>query len=205
SLGTKVVFSYDELGRRTGEFLGSTSGTKLAEWTYDTLVKGALTASTRFAGGNQYTTTVTGYTVRDQLTGTRVTIPAAAGLLAGDYVTSMTYNANGSLATQTTPAKVGAANFGGIPDETISYGYTDVGSPRTMSGASSYITDTMYLQTGQVSSVNATNGNGKNILQYWTYEPGTARLADHQVLGDFATVVAADVHYGYDDAGNVVS
>jgi RHS repeat-associated protein len=205
SRGSKVVFSYDELGRRTGEFLTSTSGTKLAEWTYDTLVKGGLTASTRYAGGNAYTTTVTGYTVRDQVTGTKVSIPAAAGPLAGDYVTSLTYNANGSLATQTAPAKVNAVDFGGIPDETLSYGYTDIGSPRTMSGAASYVTDTMYLQTGQISSVNATVGNGKNILQYWTYEPGTARLADHQVLGDFATVVAADVHYGYDDAGNVLS
>src|SRR6185503_16192267 len=133
-------------------------------------------------------------------------IPAVEGALAGEYVTSTTYNADGSVATTTMPAKVGAPGYGGLTAETLTFGYDGLGMPHTLSGLSTYVTDTLYLQNGKLSSVNYTVGGAspKNILQYWDYEPGTTRLAEHQVLGDFgANVVAADTLYRYDATGNI--
>jgi RHS repeat-associated protein len=207
SRGVTLVHSYDELGRQTAQYLTSaTPANKRAEWVYDTLQKGQVSSTIRYEGGGNYVNEVTGYTPRYQATGTRVTVPASAGAqLAGQYVTSHTYNADGSLASTTLPAKTGSATIGGLPAETVTFGYNNVGMPTTQTGLNTYVTETGYLQTGQLSSINATIGNGKDILQYWTYEPGTMRLVGHQVLGDFPAVVAQDVHYGYDSAGNVTS
>ncbi|WP_344618931.1 RHS repeat-associated core domain-containing protein [Dactylosporangium salmoneum] len=199
-----ITYAYDELDRRTGEFQGTT---QLAKWAYDGLAKGHLDATSRFAGGAEYIDAVTGYTGRYQPTGTKTTVPPAAGAaLAGEYTTSTSYNADGSVNTVSLPAKTGTANFGGLSDETLAVGYNDSGLPATLTGLNTYVTDTQYLQTGELGSMNTTNGNGKNILQYWDYEPGTMRLARHQVLGDFgANIVASDTRYGYDAAGNVQS
>jgi RHS repeat-associated protein len=204
--GITVVYTHDELDRKTAEFLTATTGTKLAEWTYDTLARGQLTASTRFDGGGAYVSAVTGYTPRNQPTGTKVTIPDTAGALAGSYITSSTYNADGSLATTTMPAKTGVANFGGLADETLTFGYNDLGKPTTLSGLSTYVSATDYMQNGLLFSVNLTDTGSRNLLQYWGYEPGTNRLVEHQILGDFgANVVAADTFLSYDPAGNITS
>ncbi|MGA5300194.1 RHS repeat domain-containing protein [Nucisporomicrobium flavum] len=200
-----LAYEHDALGRRTAEHKDSVTGPLLAEWTYDTLAKGKPTSAKRHQGTSVYETGVTGYTDRYQPTGTRVVIPAAEGTLAGEYTSSLTYAADGSVATRGMPARTGAAGFGGLADETLTYGYNGLGMPTTVSGLSSYVTSTEYRQDGQLSSVNATDGSGRNILQYWTYEHGTARLAEHQVLGDFAQVVAADTTYRYDQQGNVLS
>jgi RHS repeat-associated protein len=205
--GLQLTYAYDELGRQIAEYAGAaTPANLIGSWTYDTLSKGKLTSSTRYNNGSAYTVAVTGYTARDQVAGTKVTIPAAAGsALAGDYTTSTTYNLDGTINTTTMAARSGAATTGGLAPETLTFGYNELGLPTTLSGQTSYVTDTQYLQTGELSSINATNGNGKNILQYWTYEPGTKRLANHQVLGDFTGTVAQDASYTYDKAGDVVS
>jgi RHS repeat-associated protein len=207
--GVTVAFGYDELGRKSGEYQNSTSGPALATWTYDTLpnAKGQITSATRYdAAANAYVSATTGYTSRYQPTGSSMTVPASAGnALVGVYTMAFTYNADGSIATATTAAKTGTANFGGVADETLHYGYNSLGLPTTLTGLSSYVTGTDYLQTGQLSSVTMTDGGGKSILQYWTYQPGTSRLVEHQTLGDFATVVAADTFYTQDPAGNVTS
>ncbi len=44
--GHTLAYTYDALGRKTGEYDGSTAGTQLAAWTYDTLQAGQPTAST---------------------------------------------------------------------------------------------------------------------------------------------------------------
>jgi RHS repeat-associated protein len=202
------VYAYDELGRRTAERLTSATGPLLASWTYDTLPggRGRPTAQTSFDGaGNAYVSAVAGYTARYQPTGNVTTIPAAAGALAGTYSTAITYNADATVATTSEPAKIGTANFGGLPAETLRYGYNDLGLLTTMTGTTSYVTDTQYLQTGQLSSITQTDGSGKSVLQYWTYEHGTGRLVQHQVLADIPTVVAAETNYGYDQAGNITS
>ena len=56
-----LAYTNDQLGRRTNEYLTSTSGTLLASWTYDTLAKGQVTSSSSYDGSDAYTTTVTCY------------------------------------------------------------------------------------------------------------------------------------------------
>ncbi len=201
-----LAFVYDNLDRKTEVHQDSTAGPLLTRWTFDTQALGQLSASTRFdGGGNAYATGFTGYTQRYQPTGTKVTIPSTEGLLAGEYTTAVTYNVDGTVATRTMPARTGTSDFGILPAETLTYGYNELGMPTTLSGLSSYVTSTEYRQDGVLSSVNATDGNGKNMLQYWSFEHGTGRLHQHQVLGDFAEVVAADKTYSYDAADNVTA
>src|SRR5262249_39842606 len=73
--GHTLAYSYDPIGRKTGEYDGSTTGPQLAGWTYDTLAKGQPTSSTRYAGGNAYTATVTGHHPLYRPTPTPLTIP----------------------------------------------------------------------------------------------------------------------------------
>ena len=62
SRNTTLSYAYDSLGRKTQQWQGAvTTGTKLADLTYDTLAKGQLTSSTRYTSGGAYTTAVTGY------------------------------------------------------------------------------------------------------------------------------------------------
>ncbi|MFZ3552320.1 hypothetical protein ACODT3_43255, partial [Streptomyces sp. 4.24] len=60
---TVLEYSYDELGRKTGLWKSPKSdANKLAAWTYDTVRKGAPSASTRYEGGltgKAYTKSVT--------------------------------------------------------------------------------------------------------------------------------------------------
>jgi YD repeat-containing protein len=59
--GKTLAYTYDGIGRKTGEYAGSTSGPQLAGWTYDTLVKGLPSSSARYDNGNAYTTSVYQY------------------------------------------------------------------------------------------------------------------------------------------------
>ncbi|GIM97589.1 RHS repeat domain-containing protein [Paractinoplanes toevensis] len=204
--GVTMAFGYDSLGRRTTARLGSADGRLLTSWKFDTLAKGQLTSSIRLdEAGNQYVSEVTQYTPRYQPLGTKTTIPAGEGALAGEYTTAQTYNPDGSVATRTLPAKTGAANFGGLTAETITFGYTPLGLPDTVTGLSTYVTQTEYRHDGKVAAVHSSGGPDKDVVQYMTYEHGTGRLAEHQVLADFAPVVAADTFYDYDAAGNITS
>jgi RHS repeat-associated protein len=201
-----VAFVYDTLGRKTATHLGTPSGRKLTSWTYDTLAKGKLTSWTRFDdAGNAYMSELTQYNSRYQPLGTKTTVPAVEGALAGEYTTAQTYNVDGSVATSAMPTKSGAASFGGLGAETLTYGYNSLGLPSTVSGLATYVTATEYRQDGRLAAIHSSGGPSRDVIQYWSYEHGTGRLAEHQVLADFAPVVAADTFYGYDPAGNITS
>jgi YD repeat-containing protein len=99
--GHTLAFTYDALGRGTATYDGSTAGPKLTETIYDTLAKGHVTSTTRYVNGNAYVTAVSGYDVMYRPTGTRITIPAVEGALAGTYQFSSTYKPDGSPSTLT--------------------------------------------------------------------------------------------------------
>jgi len=80
-----LAYGYDELGRKTGVYLNTTAGTQLAGWTYDTIAKGTLTASSRFVSGNAYVTAVTSYDNGYRPLGVSVTVPPSETGLAGVY------------------------------------------------------------------------------------------------------------------------
>lgn len=188
--GTTVTYDRDVLGRQEKVRQGSTV---LASWTYDTLALGQVTSSTRFDGGKAYTTGISGYDDAYRPTGSTLTVPD--GPLAGTYTTGRSYNVDGSPATTTLPAA------GGLPAETVRYGYNAVGLPTTVTGLAGYLDSTGYDQLGRIGRITRTNAAGQGIVEEWGREEGTGRIVEHAAYGDPGVLM--DQHYRYDNAGNV--
>ncbi|WP_148086376.1 RHS repeat-associated core domain-containing protein [Micromonospora sp. HM5-17] len=192
--GRTLSYTYDALDRITATYEGTT---KLTEYTYDTLVKGELTSKTRYVDGNAYTVTVTGYDEADHPTGIRYTIPASEGALAGTYEFRTTYHLDGSVATSTHPA------VGGLPAETVRYGYDALGMPTTLTGLTSYVTESLYSKLGEeIRHVYSTGG--KSVVRTYEYEDGTRRLKRVITERDGTPQRVSDVSYDYDPAGNIL-
>ncbi|KJL45257.1 RHS repeat-associated core domain-containing protein [Microbacterium trichothecenolyticum] len=168
--GTTLGYTYDTLGRRTSERSGGTTGTVLASWTYDTLAKGQLTSTSRFDGGLEYKTAVTGYDNAYRPTGSKVTIPAGAPAFAAtSYTTSTYYNPDGTVAATVVPA------IGGLPAEDLYAGYDDHGRQTSLSGAAGYATGVVYTAAGELGQI-VRPGTTWSALTFG-YDPGTRQLA----------------------------
>jgi RHS repeat-associated protein len=211
-----LAYTYDELSRKTGLFLGSTTGTKLAEWKYDTVLlpdlttpaKGLPASSTRFQDGVSYTTTIGGYDENYRPTKTIVGIPTKDGLtkyttgtgtLAGNHLFGTSYNFDGTPQTHTLPAA------GDLPREVMTYTYGLYGMPKRTSGDSTYVTDSLYSKTGQLTQLQLSTG-GPKTFRTFEYDEPTDRLKRAYTTRDVqAGVELNDVRYAYDPAGNVTS
>nr|CEL14161.1 FIG01288243: hypothetical protein [Kibdelosporangium sp. MJ126-NF4]CTQ88528.1 FIG01288243: hypothetical protein [Kibdelosporangium sp. MJ126-NF4] len=194
--GVQLVYTYDELARRTGLYEGSTSGTKRAEWTYDTVAVGFPATSTRWVNGAAYTTAISGYDAGGRATGTKITIPAAEGKLAGTYEFGNAYGVDGEITTQKLPAVAGFA------EETLAFGYNGYGLATTLKGKTSYVTGTTYTPYGEMESATLSTG-GKAVKQSFEYEEGTRRLTRAVVQSDSSPTDLSNVSYSYDPAGNI--
>jgi RHS repeat-associated protein len=202
----KVLFNvYDALGRKREEREDSDQGRVRAKWEYDTLAKGVLTSSTKFektaSGEDAYVNALTGYDTDYQPTGRRISIPAAAGAVKGDYTYAYTYTPTGKLDTTTVPAA------GGLRSEKLVMSYTREGQALTTSGLDWYVTDTVYSPFGEVLRSTA----GPAPTRVWTtnfYDEHTRRLT--RTVNDKEAVTGTDSHrvndtqYRYDPAGNVL-
>jgi len=204
--GTALAYTYDGLGRKTAVYIGSTSGTKLAQWTYDTIAKGRPTGSTRYVNGLAYSAAVTGYDDWYQPTGTTTVIPrdtttsAAQQALAGTYTTYADYNTgtDGSLHRSGYPAA------GGLSAETLLYSYDDLGQPLTMKGLDSYVSGTTYSQLGDGRITAKSLGLGSAMVtRSNTYEDGTNRLTRVLDQRQATPTTVNDTHYSYDPAGDI--
>jgi RHS repeat-associated protein len=197
--GQTLAYTYDALGRQTGVFQGSTSGTQLTQWVYDTVLKGQLSSTTRYVSGNAYVTAFAAYNDRYEPTSQSVTIPSAEGALAGTYTYRFSYNiGDGTLASTRFPAA------GDLAAETVRDTYTsDVDLLSTVSGQSTYVTQTDYTKIGQLARITLTTG-GSTAWQSYIYETGTNRLSQSYVDGENSTP-SEPVHdgYTYDPAGNI--
>ncbi|MER7246937.1 RHS repeat-associated core domain-containing protein [Kribbella sp. NPDC000426] len=201
--GTTLAYTYDALGRRTGMYDGSTSGTKRAQWTYDTLVsgtsvKGMLATSTRFVNGNAYTKSVDAYDIRYRPLTSTVTIPASEGALAGSYKTNTGYTATGL------PSLVSYPAAGGLAAETLRYGYDASGRLQTAgSGLGAMLTAATYTPYDEVAQSTLSAAAGKQLVHTAFYDDATRNL--DRVLVDRSTAPEhlADVKYTYDPAGNI--
>ncbi|GAA0976114.1 hypothetical protein GCM10009555_035240 [Acrocarpospora macrocephala] len=191
-----LAYAYDKLGRRTAIHEGTLDGPKRASWTYDTLESGMLTSASRFSGGNEYSTSVTGYDVGYRPTGSTVTIPASEGALAGTYTYGSTFNTDGTVATMSLPG------VGSLAGETLSYGYDAFGNPLTLSGQSSYVSGSAYSDMSELGQLTLGTG-GKRLWLTYTYEVGSRRLTGIHTKREAAGAVQGDVRYTYDHAGNV--
>ncbi|MFI6003982.1 RHS repeat-associated core domain-containing protein [Streptomyces sp. NPDC051366] len=205
SQGKSLSYTYDPLGRKTGEYEGTSTtdqSRKLSEWTYDTLAKGRPTSSTRFVGGangQAYTKKINGYTTAYQPTGTTTVIPAAEGKLAGTYTASADYTPNVGLLQSAT---FGAD--GGLPAETIGYGYNLQGLQTEFGSATTpYLNKAIYTPLGQI--VQSTYGvYGKQFRTAQTYDQATGRPATNTVsLQTTGTSPVEATTYAYDEAGNL--
>ncbi|WP_329092257.1 polymorphic toxin-type HINT domain-containing protein [Streptosporangium sp. NBC_01469] len=199
----KVSYTYDDLGRRTTQWSGEAStGTKLAEWTYDTPAKGRPTAAVRYTGGQAYTQTVTGYDADYRVTGSKVTIPGSEGLLGGEYAFTSGYDAAGNLIEQNLPTA------GGLAAEKLTFGYTDLGLPKTLSsnhgGGFTYVKDTTYTATARLNDrAHGAAGQLKRALT-WDDATGLLKRVTTVTKADTpAPVTAQNDEFFYDTAAQI--
>ncbi|MGW2471367.1 RHS repeat-associated core domain-containing protein [Streptomyces bauhiniae] len=205
-----LLFGYDELGRRTGLWQTSrTDANQLSAWTYDTLLKGAPTASTRYENsktGKAYTKQVTAYDTLGRPTGTSLTLPSDDPLVTSGAVTATTafettYRLDGRVGSTKEPAA------GGLRSETVETRYNSQGLPTELSGASGYLLTTDYTalaQVGQLQLGPSPATGTKRVFVTNTYEKGTGRLTNAAV-DDQTRGPVQDLTYAYDQAGNVTS
>ncbi|MEU9999056.1 polymorphic toxin-type HINT domain-containing protein [Streptomyces sp. NPDC050848] len=198
-----LYYLYDGLGRQTELRENSTTGTLRAKWVYDTVsgAKGQLAESTRYVGGNAYTSKVVAYDRLYRATRTSVTIPEVEGTaLDGTYVSTTSYNVDGTV------GGVGFPAAGAQPAVTAAFTYENQTlRPIALTGSQGIAATTSYSLTGKPLQHEFSNGAGKKVWATNTYEWGTQRLATSRV--DRQDVPGVDRHdtYRYDQAGNILS
>ncbi|MCW6004754.1 hypothetical protein K1W54_09165 [Micromonospora sp. CPCC 205371] len=213
--GTTLAFTYDPLDRKTGLFLGSTSGTKLAAWGYDGVVdasgesisRGMMTSSTRYvggAGGSAYIAATTAVDAAGRATQSKVTIPAGEIGLAGTYQYDTTYKVDGSLATTRLPAIGGSTGLG---IESLTTNYQATGIPTTLATTlgTSYVVSTNLTEFGESNIVTLRNNSGKIVQLGTYYEASTRRLNRIWSTRETSPSSLSDLYYSYDHAGNIKS
>ncbi|MFI6291209.1 RHS repeat-associated core domain-containing protein [Nonomuraea sp. NPDC050790] len=196
--GSKVSEVYDDLGRRTSQWSGEPqTGTKLAEWTYDGVAKGYLSASTRYIGTAAYVDAVTAYDNSYQVTGTKVSIPSSEGGLAGDYVFTAKYDFADNMVEQGLPAK------GDLGAETLTYAYTELGLAHRLTsnhgGGTTYIDNTTYSSTARLNE--RSYGANAQVKRTFTWDEGTGWL--NRLTTTAGGQVAQDDRMTYNASGNI--
>jgi len=204
--GVTIWHVYDALGRETSTT--TAKGALLTSTAYDTVKKGLVASQTRYAHGVQFVDKVDIYDTAGRPTKTTTVIPAVTGLigsqLAGSYSTTYTYNHDGSLSSQVLP-KAGPLNA-----ETLTYGYTAVGFPYSLTGtigsvSTQYVSTSSYYSNDLFASFTAeVNGVGplKSVV---AWDASTERVNEVQVWGNNLTNAPSggNLSLNYDQAGNI--
>jgi RHS repeat-associated protein len=198
-----ISYTYDNLGRKTFEYDGpAATGTKLAGWTYDTLLPGQPTSSTRYVGTKAYTKETTGYDIAGRPTGSKVTIPAGDRGISGTYNFFTTYDP-GSGAVRT----ISSPEAGGLPGETQTIDYYTGGAPKTLSSSAEtkLVANTSYNPFGQALRTDFNDSASPyQVAVTNTYENGTNRLATVQAQRSTSSNYwIANRVYTYNPVGNV--
>ncbi len=207
--GNSLTYSYDNLNRKVGEYAGtSTTGVQLAGWTYDTATAGhglAATA-TRYVGGTAgiagsgtaYSTSTTAYSPLGAPAAQSVTIGGTTSV-AGTYSTSLYYDTDGSPSAIVDPAE------GGLPSETLRFGYDTLGQQVGLSSASgAALGGVIYTHLGQVAQTTQAM-TGTTVYNTDSWDPAAERLSEHftQHVATAGAVVS-DYYYTYNNAGEVL-
>jgi RHS repeat-associated protein len=204
--GQILAYDYDDLGRALSIRAGGADGRPLAEWTYDTVknAKGQPATATSYdTDGNAYTSSVLTYTARYQPRKTSVTIPESEGLLAGEYVSGVSYNPDGSVAGEAYP------EAGGLFAEEVYHTYDDVGRPLTTYGGPegmtvAYASQTQYTRYGEMQRLHLGSGTKRAWLSHY-YDGPTRRIERTIVDAELPRPMQADLNYRYDPAGNLTA
>ncbi|MFI8948899.1 HNH/ENDO VII family nuclease [Streptomyces sp. NPDC053750] len=201
SRGKSILSAYDELGRPTGTWAGSkTDANQLTGYTYDTLLKGQPTTSTRYVGGTTgtaYTQAVTAYDTMGRAINTELRLPADdAFVKAGQPATlkfETGYNIPGAVQSTREPA------LGGLDDEQTSYKYDGLGN---LTAIGSYLTDIDYSALAEPQTLTLGTGDTSVYIAN-TFEAGTGRLTQSYVQDQIHPYRPQDLTYTYDQTGNV--
>ncbi|MEU7519467.1 polymorphic toxin-type HINT domain-containing protein [Kitasatospora aureofaciens] len=202
--GNTLAYSYDLLGRKTGTYNGSVApANQLASWTYDTLVNGQPTSSTRYVGGANgvaYTKAVTGYDTAYRPLGTSVTIPSKEGALAGTYTTTNSYS---SVLGALTKTNIPAA--GGLPAESVTYANSNTGL--LFSAASLDQTVVMQVDYDALARpIRTTAGDyGTQVVSTQQYDWATGRVINSFVDRQVGTTAVDQTSYTYTPSGRITS
>ncbi|WP_338676733.1 polymorphic toxin-type HINT domain-containing protein [Streptomyces sp. SCSIO 30461] len=210
SRGRSVLADYDELGRPTGTWSGSkTEANQLTARTYDTVLKGQPSSSTRYVGGKAglaYTKAVTAYDSLSRPTAAKVTLPAGDPLVKAGAPASLEYssyfNIDGTLQNSKEPA------MGGLESEIVGYGYDTLGYVTSIGGSTGYLLDVDYSALGQAQQLTLGTANTEAHKKTYvtnTYEEGTGRLTRSHVTDQTHPYMLQDLNYTFDQAGNVTS
>jgi RHS repeat-associated protein len=207
----RLSYTYDTLGRKTGMFNGldPATGTKLAEWKYDTVAKGHLGSSTRFSAGRSYTKSVLGYSPLYQPKKSSISLSATDPLvteahLPQTFTFETDYQRDGSVYSTTQPAA------GGLPQEIIQFKYDDerLGLvDEIFSGATSaVVTNTTYSPFGDLSAVDLANSRSSLIKAQMLYEyDGLRRMTRYDVIAETHNKHITDQFYAYNEADQITS
>ncbi|MFF1415397.1 RHS repeat-associated core domain-containing protein [Streptomyces sp. NPDC058289] len=208
--GTTLLYSYDELGRKTDQWQTSrTDANKLAAWTYDTILRGSPTASIRYVGGTTgkaYTRKVSEYDYLGRASKTELMLPTDDPLVTSGAVNATTsYGTNlwedGTVSTTSEPAA------GGLASETITTNYNSYLLPDGLSGTSGYVQSAGYSPLGKLETMKLSRSGAlgvKDVDIANIFEEGTGRLKATTVYEPTHGLVQ-DTTYTHDDAGNVKS
>ncbi|MEU7179280.1 MULTISPECIES: polymorphic toxin-type HINT domain-containing protein [Streptomyces] len=198
--GKKVSTTYDALDRPTSLREGGPDGPKLAEWTYDSLLKGLPASSIRHQGGKEYRNEVTGYNHAYQPTGSQLVIPDSEGKLAGTYASEYGYTPGIGL-----PSWTQIPATGPLAKERVATRYTSDDLPTLMAGLSVYSSGLQYSASGELLRSEA-GVQGRKVYSTSFYDEHTRRLSrtvHDRDSKDTQNSRIDDTQYAYDPAGNI--
>jgi RHS repeat-associated protein len=198
----KTSTVYDQLGRVESTWLGDPgTGTKLSEIRYDKAGwLGQAYAYLSYVSPTEYfASAVQSMDEFYRPLKTAYQVPQSQGSLAGTYLYTTTYNRDGTVQSAGMPA------VGDLPTEVLTYTYDALQRPKTMTGTTTYVTDTVYFRGSGLQQLELYAGSGKKVWQTYSYEEGTDRLTRSVVDVHGATAPVKDSNYSYDQAGNVLS
>lgn len=201
-----VSTTYDAWGRPRARFAGVPStGTKLADWTYDSLVRGELTSSRSYvkdeATGDTrtYTNTITGYNELGLPTGTDLALDVPD--LRATYSTRATYTSTGLPATTTLAETRSATLNQGSYIERLRHWYTPLGLENGLTGTNVYLQNATYTPYREASQYVLGVNDATSALTY-TRDPHHRWITNTQLTGQLAQPQIANVAATYDAVGN---
>jgi RHS repeat-associated protein len=201
--GNRIHTRYDPLGRRTERRVGSATGQLLASWHYDTAPggKGQLHREVTYAAGGTWVSENLGYDPKGRVTGTRLTVPAGIPGLSGAYTVTQTYDRADRVRAVTYPA------VGGLPQETVTTDYNDLGLPTRLAGLAEYVWGATYDDRGRRVSAGfgPRTGGAAWLAKTWTYNVDQQlNGAETFVAGSTApNGVVSDHELSFDFTGNL--
>ncbi|MEV7279498.1 polymorphic toxin-type HINT domain-containing protein [Streptomyces sp. NPDC093111] len=199
--GKTVAPEYDVLGRIVATHEDSVTGPTLTSTTYDTLpgAIGLPVSSTRYVDGNAYKQEVTGYDTEYRPTGSKITIPASEGALAGTYSFSSGYRPNTGL-----PAWTMHPAAGGLPSEITTQAYNHFELPTVMGvGGKAFVGKVDYSPMGDVLRTEA-GPAGSQVYATHFYDEQTREVLRTVNDREVSPSRINDTTFERDDVGNIL-